>query len=170
MAYPFATLYTPRAGAISPMGGLPFDVTDAVDRQLSRTTPDKVILGLPNYGYHWPTESKWRHGKTRPKSEWASYGRPGSIGLTAAANLAARYGRRWDPEQLVSWTRWRARACAGCPLTWRQLYYDDTQSMSLKYDFANLRDLRGVGVWQLGTGTDRTDFYSLMRAKFGMAD
>lgn len=165
MAYPFRTKFSDKTGAISPMAGVRFDVTEAVDRACSKATCAKVILGLPNFGYEWPTETKRVHSLTR--KDWERYGFPQSVSLADAASTAARYGRRWDAQQLVPWTRWRARACAGCPRTWRQVYYDDTHSMTIKYDFVNERDLLGIGIWQLGRGEDRADFYSLMRDKFG---
>jgi spore germination protein YaaH len=164
MAYPFHTRLSKNAGAVAPMGGLPFDVTDAVDRVLAQTTPDRVILGLPNFGMRWPTETRYRHALVR--TDAALYGVPRNMPVSTAAELAAQHGRRWDPDQLVPWTRWRERACWSCPRTWWQLYYDDTQSTTIKYDFVNRRDLRGVGIWKLGYGSDRADFYSLLLDKF----
>ncbi len=165
MAYPFHTRLSERAGAVSPMGGLSFDVTESVDRVLRRTTHDRIILGLPNFATRWPTETRYPHSLVRQDADL--YGSPANTPITTAAGLATTYGRRWDQEQLVPWTRWRARACGDCPRTWWQLYYDDTQSMTLKYDFVNGLDLAGVGIWRLNYGADRRDLYSLMRAKFG---
>jgi spore germination protein YaaH len=168
MAYPYHTRNSSRAGAVSPMAGISAgDVTEAADRAVAEAGAHRVILGLPNYGMEWPTETRYLHSETR--SNWSQYGMPRSSPISRAMRLAATHGRRWDSIQLVPWTRWRAQACSTCPATWRQLYYDDTQSMSLKYDFVNERDLLGVGVWQLGTGTDRPDFYDLLVDKFGQA-
>ena len=165
MAYPFHTRLSERAGAVSPMGGLPFDVTESVERVLRRTTHDRIILGLPNFATRWPTETRYRHSLVRKDA--GLYGSPANTPISTAMETAAAYGRRWDTEQLVPWTRWRARSCADCRRTWWQLYYDDTQSMTLKYDFVNDLDLAGVGIWRLNYGADRQDLYSLMRAKFG---
>ena len=165
MAYPFHTRLSEKAGAVAPMDGLSFDVTESVERVLRRTTRDRIILGLPNFATSWPTETRYPHSLVRKDA--SRYGSPRDTPITAAMGLAATYGRRWDAEQLVPWTRWRARACADCPLTWWQLYYDDTQSMTIKYDFVNDLDLAGVGVWRLNYGADRQDLYSLMRNKFG---
>jgi spore germination protein YaaH len=165
MAYPWATANSARAGAVSPMAGLRYDVTEAVDTVLAQTTPDKVILGLPNFGFQWPTRTKNLHALTY--ADAALYGSPGALNLEKSAGLAARYGRRWDAEQLVPWTRWRARACSSCPLIWHELYYDDTQSIGIKYDLVNDDDLRGVGIWHLNYGPDRSDFYAQLKDKFG---
>jgi spore germination protein YaaH len=165
MAYPFLTSHATHTGAIAPMAGPGYDVTDAVDRVVAQTTPGRVILGLPNYGYQWPTQDKSLHAETR--NDYSIAGSPGAVQLSRAATLAGRYGRLWDSIELVAWTRWRSRACSSCPLAWHQLYFDNTRSTSIKYDFVNQRDLLGLGVWRLNYGPDRADFYSLMRAKFG---
>lgn len=168
MAYPYHTVNSGHAGAVSPMAGMRAgDVTEAADRAVAAAGADRVILGLPNYGMEWPTVTRRLHGETR--SNWTRYGAARSTAISRAYELADLHGRRWDADQLVPWTRWRAQACATCPATWRQLYYDDTQSMALKYDFVNDRDLLGVGIWQLGTGADRPDFYDLLVEKFGQA-
>ncbi|HYI21257.1 MAG TPA: glycosyl hydrolase family 18 protein, partial [Candidatus Limnocylindrales bacterium] len=109
MAYPFRTRNSDRAGAMSPMGGLSFDVTEATSRIVGLSSPDKVILGLANFGFRWPTETRYLHSLTR--KNWATYGNPASSTISRSAELAARHGRRWDSEQLVPWTRWRSRAC-----------------------------------------------------------
>jgi hypothetical protein len=55
------------------------------------------------------------------------------------------------------WARWQARACASCPLTWRQLYYEDAESAARKYELVKREGLRGSGIWTLGyEGTDRS--------------
>ena len=168
MAYPYHTVNSSHAGAVSPMAGMRAgDVTEAADRAVAAAGADRVILGLPNYGMEWPTATRRLHSETR--SNWTRYGAPRSSSISRAMGLADLHGRRWDAEQLVPWIRWRAQACSTCPATWRQLYYDDTQSMSLKYDLVNERDLLGVGIWQLGTGTDRPDFYDLLVEKFAQA-
>jgi spore germination protein YaaH len=86
-------------------------------------------------------------------------------------DLAIRDGRihgvRWDSEQKVPWTRWLYRACASCPRTWRQLYYENKRSLALKYDLVNARDLAGVGFWRIGYEGNRPGLYQLLRDKFG---
>ena len=62
MAYPFLTSQSSHTGAVAPMAGPGYDVTDAVDRVVAQTTPNRVILGLPNYGYQWPTQDKSLQG------------------------------------------------------------------------------------------------------------
>ena len=165
MGYPFKYANSRRAGAVSPLDGVGYGLPEALDAYLARTTPDKVILGLPYYGFEWSTETKYLHSLTRPQGETYGYERSQKIGYAIDFGLA--HGRRWDAEQLVPWTRWRYQACETCPLTWRQLYYDDVQSMGLKYDLVIARGLAGVGLFKLGNDTGHPELNALLTEKFG---
>ena len=165
MGYPFNGSFSERAGATSPLAGPGYDLTDSLNRFLNMTSADKIILGVPYYGYEWSTETKYRHSIVRPPS--ADYGTSRSRRIVEAIPLGKLHGVRWDSEQQVPWTRWRYRACADCPTTWRQLYYENRRSLGLKYDLVNGRDLRGVGFWAWGFEGDRPGLYGLLREKFG---
>lgn len=164
MGYPYSGPWSDRAGSVSPLTGTTYDVTDTVRAYLDRTSPDKIILGLPLFGYQWSTVDSSLHSDTRPKSR--RYGYPYSVLSARAANIAAANGRQWDAVQKGPWTRWRSRYCGSCPLTWHQLYYEDMQSIGLKYDLINARGLRGAGIWALGYQGDGAELYDLIHDKF----
>lgn len=164
MGYPYHTRLADRAGAVSPLSGLSYDLTDTVDRFMAQTTPDKIILGLPYYGQEWSTETRYLHSATRDSPE--IYGFSSSRSLDSAITFGRLNGVRWDEEQMVPWTRYRYKACGSCPETWRQLYYDNKRSLGLKYDLVNTRDLRGVGFWRIGIEGNRPALYQLLRDKF----
>jgi spore germination protein YaaH len=165
MGYPYKGSRSKRAGAVAPLDGVGYGLQETVDAYLARTTADKVILGLPYYGYEWSTETKYRHSRTRPAGP--TYGYPNSDRIGAAIDLGALHGRRWDPEQLVAWTRWRYQACPSCPWTWRQLYYDDVESLGLKYDMVLERGLRGVGLFKIGSDAGHPELNDLLQERFG---
>ena len=96
----------------------------------------------------------------------ATTGYSTSVLYTTAVATAAKHDRRWDPTESTPWTAYRWKACSDCPTTWRQLYYDDTQSLGLKYDLVNARGLRGAGIWALGYDGSRPELYALLKAKF----
>jgi spore germination protein YaaH len=135
-----------------------------VDRYLQLTSADKIILGLPYYSYEWSTETRYLNSATRPQG--STYGFARTQKISAAWDLAAKYGWRWSATENVAWTRWRYRACAACPRTWRQLYFESVRSLGLKYDLVNARDLRGVGFWKIGNDAGRPELYDLLRRKF----
>ena len=50
--------------------------------------------------------------------------------------------------------------------SWRQLYYDDAQSLATKYDLVNQYDVRGIGIWALGYDGSRPELYAVIKDKF----
>ncbi|MBA2275945.1 MAG: hypothetical protein H0W00_04505 [Chloroflexi bacterium] len=164
MAYHYRGSWSPRAGSIAPLTSSVYDVTDTVDKYTDLAPPGKIILGLPYYGYTWSTKGKKNRSRTLPAG--ATYGYPRSTIVSSAMALAEQHGRRWDPVEQGPWVRWQFRNCPTCPLTWRQLYYEDEQSLGLKYDLINDRNLRGVGIWALGYEGAYTGLNEVLRDKF----
>lgn len=165
MGYPYKGSWSKRAGAVAPLAGVKYGLRETVDAYLARTSADKVILGLPYYGFEWSTETRYVHSRTRPAG--STYGSPSTQQIGSAIDFGAAYGRRWDAEQLVPWTRWRYQSCPSCPWTWRQLYYDDVESLGLKYDMIIERGLGGVGVFKLGNDAGHPELIDLLQEKVG---
>jgi spore germination protein YaaH/flagellar hook assembly protein FlgD len=164
MAYDYRTSGAASAGSVSPLIGPTYDLTDTVAAYLARTAATKIILGVPYYGRAWSTTSSAVHAATRPGS--ATYGYSSSVVYGTAVGMAADHGRLWDATEDAPWTEYRWQYCSSCPTTWRQLYYDDAQSLGLKYDLVNARGLRGAGIWALGYEGTRPELYATLSAKF----
>lgn len=165
MAYHYHGSWSSSTGNISPLKRPGYDLRDTIDTFEADGAPaSKLILGLPYYGYEWSTVTGKAHSNTRPAG--STYGFPFSILYRTAIGIAATYGRRWDTLEEAPWVRWQYRACGSCPLTWRQLYYDDVQSYGLKFDLVNQRNLRGVGIWALGYEGSHTELNHLLKQKF----
>lgn len=165
MGYHYRGSWSTTAGSIAPLTRPGYDVTDTVDTALRYTTPDKVILGVPYYGYSWSTTGSGVRSAVRPSG--SIYGWPSSVLYSRAVALASAHGRLWDSVEQSPWTRYLYRACSSCPLTWRQVYYDDAISLGRKYDLVNRKGLRGAGIWALGYEGDRTELNATLRSHFG---
>jgi hypothetical protein len=48
-------------------------------------------------------------------------------------------------------------------VSWRQLWYDDVDSVLAKVGLARRKGLRGVGIWALGYDGDRSELWSALR-------
>lgn len=164
MGYDFRTASAGNAGSIAPLQRATYDLTDTVDEFLERTTADKVILALPWYGRAWSTVSEAVNAATRPQG--ATYGYSGSVTYDNAVQLAAQYGRRYDTVEQSAWFAYERPNCDTCPTTWRQVYYDDPESLGAKYDLVNRAGLRGTGIWALGYDGTRPELAATLAAKF----
>jgi len=101
---------------------------------------DSVILGLPLYGYDWPTTDSGIPGVARGGAD--------AVFLEEAEQMALDplYGPQHhdassDSEYLVY-------NLAGDG--WHQLWYNDSDSLGSRFDYAQTRSTGGIGFWALG--------------------
>ena len=161
MGYDFRTGSSSYAGSIDPLTSPKpvYDLTQVVDAYKARTSDSKIILGLPYYGIAWSTATNDPNA-TVIKSSCA----PTSVFFAGAASLAATNGRHYDSIEQSAWTAYQLN-CGGVQ-TWRELYYDDDQSLAAKYDMINYWNLRGAGIWALGYDAGHPEMANLVAAKF----
>jgi spore germination protein YaaH len=124
------------------------DLRSTLVAYLSQTSPDHIILGLPFYGRVWSTVDGSRRALTRPDSGRDGHSVP--VIYAAAVAIAATHGYRYDRLEASAWTTYTSRLCQTCPITRRELYYDDARSLGAKVDLVPALGLRGAGIWALG--------------------
>ncbi len=170
MGYPLRGIDARRAGGLAPMySPYSYDLIQIVDAYLGRVAGDKVILALPWYGRQWPTETADLNAVVQ--QDRTLYDRPYNIGYSYALAIAIANGRQFDPVEQSAWTAYRWRYCADCPETWREVYYEDVETLGLKYDWAAAKGLRGIGIWALGYDNDQPELWQLLRLKYrGLVD
>ncbi|RMF08494.1 MAG: T9SS C-terminal target domain-containing protein [Candidatus Neomarinimicrobiota bacterium] len=153
MGYDYHWSGSSTTGAVAPLTGGTYNVSWSVSDYLASTgnRADKLILGVPYYGIEWPAVS------SSPGA--ATTGTGSSKIYNTAVVLAATYGRNWDTN---SQTPWYAYSSGG----WHQGWYDDAQSLELKYDLALSQNLQGVGIWALGYDHGRQELWDLLASVF----
>lgn len=178
MAYDFATSASDNAIPTSPLYGHKegkywYDVSTAVDDFLTVMAPEKLILGLPWYGYNYPVQ------KPQVKAErdygyytyywWKGYRYSRYIGREDAsaqtytlANKNPTELQGWDDAGKVGWKAYKDDSGL-----WRMIFLDDTKSLEIKYDFAKAKNLGGVGMWALGFDEGKQELWTLLKNKFG---
>lgn len=114
---------------------------------------DKLLLGVPWYGYEWPTIDNTRTSATRGTGIYISY--------KDYINHVDNYGPIWDS---VWQTPWYARK--DNTGKWLEGDYDNLQSLGIKYDLALSEGIAGIAIWAVTHGTNRTDLWDLIKGKF----
>ncbi|MBZ0270465.1 hypothetical protein K8I61_00400 [bacterium] len=117
-----------------------------------------TIVGLPLYGYDWPTTTGAVPGTKR--------GTGLATILATAVNMAnsGSYGPRlWDAGSRTPYLVYD-KAGDG----WHQLWYDDAASLAERFEYAALRHTGGVGFWALGYEGSREDVWDALDATFGI--
>ena len=156
MGYGYHWSGSSTAGPVSPLTGWgTYNITWTVNDYLNKTGNDqgKIILDLPYYGYEWPTTSGSAGTSTTGSGDAKFY--------SEAIALAESWGFLWDNESQTPWYRYQDTTNH-----WHQGWYDDSLSLSLKYDFAMDQNLKGVGMWALGYDGSNSELWNLLYEKF----
>jgi spore germination protein YaaH len=120
------------------------------------SNPANLLLAVPYYGRKWKTSST-SLGASNLGSGYSS-----SPTLSTCASSASTYGRKWDSNGSVPYFAYTDSAGAA----W-QCFYDDVESLGLKYDYINSKNLGGVGIWALSHEPGTAKFWNLLADKFG---
>ncbi len=165
MAYDFAVAGSDTAMPTAPLygkkeGKYAYDVATAVDDFLTQMPANKLILGVPYYGYNYVVYQPGVNVPTRPAS-WRGSGTAQTVEY-AQANVPIE-ASGWDDAGKVGWKAYYVKETG----TWRVLFQDDAKSLGIKYDFALEKNLGGVGMWALGFDNGTNDLWALLESKFG---
>jgi len=177
MAYDFATASSNAAVPTAPLYGYRegkywYDISTAVQDFLKVMPANKLILGLPWYGYNYAVETPstgtarytgyyytyyWRYRRYT-----AFYSVPSSAQTySSVSQNVVPTQKGWDE---VGKSNWYAYQEGGI---WRMVFFDDPRSLKIKYDFAKSKNLAGVGIWALGFDSGTSDMWNLLSDEFG---
>lgn len=117
-----------------PMAVAPVNLVRRVaDYAVSRIPREKLLLGIPNYGYDWPLP--FRQGETEAKS----------IGNVEAVRLAAEKGAEIFYDELSQAPYFHYREDGTDHVVW----FEDPRSIRAKLQLVEDYGLAGAGYWQI---------------------
>ena len=153
MGYHYRGQWSKQAGSVAPLGGPAYDYTDTLREFLKHTTRNKIVFGVPLYGWRWQTAG--------PGVRSATGGASGPLFYADAVREAGRRRMRYDRVEQVAWTAYRSGG------KWWQIYFDDRRALEAKWNWIIRQRLRGTGLWALGfEGPRHKEIYALLRKKF----
>lgn len=117
--------------------------------------PGKLLMGVPYYGREWPVESN-----TLPAQSIGS-----GVSLTYR-QIAGGGNGNYIPENLYWDYRSYNPYYSYYNSMWNQCFFDNTRSLTLKYNAVNRRSLAGIGIWALGYDNGRDELWNLIEEKF----
>ena len=141
----------PTAGAVAPLTGGTYNVTWTVNDYLNKTlfNTSKIILGVPFYGYDWPTVSNVPGASTS------------GLGTSIFYSAVPLENLLWDA---ASQTPWYSYSNSN---QWHQVWVDDSLSLAKKFELVNNDDLKGIGIWALSYDGDRPGLQGALADAFG---
>jgi hypothetical protein len=154
MAYDYHWKGSSYAGPVAPLTGGTYNIMRTVEDYIVKTNnqTSKLILGVPYYGYDWPTVSD------SPGA--ATLGTGTAVTYRNAYSDANNYGTRWDNASQTPYYIYQSGG------VWHQVWFDNVVSLRLKYRYVCSKNLAGIAIWALGYDGNRTDLWQVLASEF----
>lgn len=128
MTYEWGYTYGPPM-AVAPIPS----VRRILDYAVTEIPPEKISMGIPNYGYDWPLP--FVRGTTRA----ASIGNPEAVALAARNRVEIQF----DSEAQAPYFYYVDSGVT------HVVWFEDMRSISAKFSLVEEYDFRGMGYWNL---------------------
>lgn len=142
MGYDYKTPSSPFAGPVAPILGEANEhtISEAVAFVSSKIPSNKIVLGMPLYGYEWETkDAAFKSSAVAGSGALASYSRSSKI---LKDNKAIKL--QWDEKAMSPWFVYKDEGAT------RQIYFENEESLIAKIKFAQEMNLMGAAFWALG--------------------
>lgn len=169
MAYDFYASYSDTTGPIAPISGYAqkkyiFDIETTYQDFVKYINVNKLVLGIPFYGYDWPVEKADEFmSKTLEQNDQNGY-----------VEVLSYSRMRKDPKfNVPDHCKWDLLAQA--PWCWyidektntaRQAWFENTKSIESKFNYVNNKKFAGIAIWTLGYDRDYKDLWDIISSKF----
>lgn len=141
MGYDYHLPNSKITGPVSPFNDpKQIDIVNSLNILYNYFPKNKIIMGVPFYGRDWPCASDHAGAQTIANAS--------PILIKTAIHDAQVYGRRWDSSSHTPWYAYKDASG-----TWHQVWYDDSASLELKWNYALQQGLAGTGFWAIGGET-----------------
>jgi spore germination protein YaaH len=163
MAYDYHWVGSQAAGPVAPLDGPGGDVRLTLLRFIEGAGAQKVILGVPYFGYDWPIAFKGPGAAVRTPA--SKHGGAWSVAYSAAVDFLRKHPSvkvQWDPTAASPYFSYHDTKHD----TDRQVWYEDARSIAAKYALAKSAGVAGVGIWALGMDTGRSELWNLVKSTF----
>ncbi len=160
MAYDFYRSSSPQAGPVAPIFGSDtnrwdIDIAKTLKPFLDKVPADKLLLGIPFYGYEWRTAGEGPNASTYPKSGGlATYKR-----VQALLQKDHTIKEQWDRDALSPYILYKKQGHSYV------IYYENSRSLSYKLDLVNELGMGGIAIWALGYEGNAPELWTVIQQK-----
>jgi spore germination protein YaaH len=161
MAYDFHQRSSSQAGPVAPLFGGDESWDSDINQHLAdfvKLVPkEKLLLGVPFYGYEWQTTSREPQAHTFPKTgSTASFKRVKNI-MSESEVLQVEEG--WNEQALSPYLSYIEDNEIFV------VYYENSRSLSYKLDYVNQLNLGGISIWALGYEDSTRELWDVIDRK-----
>ena len=162
MAYDFHQPESDNAGPVAPMEGGDYNLKLMLKDYLSNVPANKLIVGVPYYGYNWVVNSRASQAERIPGNDLIGHSQSQAYSDILETILNLRIKTNWDD---LAKTPYFTYVSPETNQT-RQVYFENAESLKIKYAFIKENGLRGAGIWALGYDGGYTDLWNLLYDEF----
>lgn len=168
MSYDYYGSTADIAGPVAPMSGFAsgkffFDIETTYTDFLKMIPKEKVIMGIPYYGWDWAVKrADILQSATLPPTDPNNY--------AAIVSYARSLG---DPHYDPTQTNCEWDVDAEEELCWytehgigHQAWFENDRSLQVKYTYARMQNLSGIAIWALGYEGDYQYPWDLLQNNF----
>ncbi len=146
MTYDYHFIGSFVTGPVAPISGAgtvaEFDTNVAIQKALEIMPVQKIILGVPLYGYEWETIDILPRSAVIPQTGLIASNLRVEELLSSCATCSANF----DTDAKEPYVIYKDDFTG----TYHQLFFPNEKAVSEKIDFANSKKLGGVALWALG--------------------
>lgn len=165
MAYDYYRKNSSEAGPVAPLTGkcLEGNTTGCLEQdiifhlsQMTKLIPsEKIILGVPFYGYEWQTADESFLANTYPKTgALASYSRIQTLLRDPSLSSLSAH---WSENTLSPYLVFQKDGEI------HQIHYENTDSLDQKIKLVNSANLGGLAIWALGYETPHRELWDSVK-------
>ncbi len=165
MSYDYYALGSDVAGPIAPMNGFKenkffFDVTTTYEDYMKYIPKEKIVMGIPYYGYDWAvTDGKKIQSATFPQSDPNNYVAAISYAKVKDDTDIKQDQCMWDDYAKEPWCWYTDSHQVD-----HQVWFENNESIKIKYRFARQSNFAGVAIWTLGYDKNYPDLWNVMKS------
>lgn len=169
MSYDYYGQNSEIAGPVAPMNGFKqgkyfFDVTTTYADFEKYIPKNKLIMGVPYYGWEWAVEDgKMIKSRTFPTDNPNAYAAVISYARAREDTDLKQNQCQWDIVSEETWC-WFTDQKTDID---HQLWIVDNQMIQTRFDFAKQQQFAGVAIWELGLDKQYPDLWNMLQSTFG---
>jgi len=167
MAYDFHRPASATAGPIAPLGGMgdksSYDVITMLKAYLSTMSPDKIILGVPYYGYNWLIDEQAPYANRVEGNDYIGYSESQPYETIVYDIKELNSLILWDNIGQTPYYYYRSPDSGAL----RVVHFENKDSLKMKYGLVKQYNLGGVGLWALGYDGQLPELWDLLGKEFG---
>jgi spore germination protein YaaH len=166
MAYDFHRPDSDNAGPVAPIDGkgvyADYDIRTMLTDYLANVQPNKIVLGVPYYGYNWVVKEGEPNSERIPGSDDIGYSQSQTYSQIMDTILELKPEVKWDELGQVPFFTYTSPETNQT----REVYFENDKSLEAKYKLIKENNLAGLGIWALGYDGGYTELWQVIEKEF----